>query len=97
MLQITNMETVTIFDNIKVQVLEKVCYGSGGSSPASPEFAPGSVHVGFVTDKAELGQGFCLSFSVFLCHYHFTVAPYSILCGMNNRPVIDGSSEIVSK
>jgi hypothetical protein len=29
-------------------------------SPRSPEFAPGSVHVGFVVDKVALGQVFLL-------------------------------------
>ena len=31
---------------------------SRGLSPRRPRFDPGSVHVGFVVDKVELGQGF---------------------------------------
>jgi hypothetical protein len=65
-------------------------------SPRRPEFAPGSVHMGFVVDKVTLGQ-------IFLRILRFTpvsVIPsvFSILIiwGMKNRSIGDRSSNILS-
>jgi hypothetical protein len=46
-------------------------------APRRPDFALGSVHVGFVMDKLALAEVFLPSSSVFPCQYHFTVAPHT--------------------
>jgi hypothetical protein len=56
-------------------------------SSLRPKFAPGSVHVRFMTDKVALGQ-------CFPCQYHSAVtlnADYHV--DVNNRPIGDRSSE----
>jgi hypothetical protein len=44
-------------------------------SSRRPGFDPGSVHVGFVVEKVELGQAFLSSTSVFPCRFHSIGAP----------------------
>jgi hypothetical protein len=52
-----------------------------GLSSKRPEFAPRSVHVGFMVDKVALGQVF-LQFFVFPCQYHSTMGLHThILSG----------------
>jgi hypothetical protein len=66
-------------------------------SPRRTGFAPGSVHVGFVVDKAALGQGFLrvLRFPLSLSFHCGSPCSY-ITWGMNKRPVGGRSSETSS-
>jgi hypothetical protein len=67
----------------------------GELSPRSPEFSPGSIHVGFVVDKVALVQvffsevfGFPLSVS-----FHRRSRYLCVIWGMNSMPVNGSSSE----
>jgi hypothetical protein len=66
-----------------------------GLSSCVPEFAPGSVRVGFVLDKVALGQVFLRVFFGFTLSVSFHRGfPYSyIIWEMGNRPYGGRSSE----
>jgi hypothetical protein len=70
---------------------------AGGHSSRTPGFAPRSVHVGFVVDKATLGQGFSEFFGFPLSISFHRGSPYSyVIWEMNTRPVGNRSSETFS-
>jgi hypothetical protein len=56
-----------------------------GLSLRRPGFNPGSVHVGFLVDKAALGQVFPPSTSGFPCQFHYTGAPLVVKIKKTNN------------